>query len=133
MNSVGDAFGYPFRSPSWASTILLQGLILIIPIIGQIALLGWLLATIDNLPAGRQEMAAPGFHLERGIKLFGVQLLYGIGLFLIPLILQVVGSATMGQSSGAGGAIVSLAVILELAASLLLAFLLPALIMRTSE
>jgi hypothetical protein len=54
MNSPGDAFVFPFRSPNRFGTIVLQGLILII---GQIALLGWLLATLEELRAGRQEMA----------------------------------------------------------------------------
>jgi uncharacterized protein DUF4013 len=133
MNSVGDAFGFPFRSPNWLGTVVVQGLILIIPIVGQIALLGWLLTTVDNLRAGRQELAPAGFHLGRGIALFGVELVYGIGLFLIPGILQVIGSAMLGQNNGVGGAVLALAIVLELAASLLLAFLSPVLILRTSE
>src|SRR5438309_10506536 len=96
MNSPGEAFAFPFRSPSWLGTIVLQGLILIIPIIGQIALLGWLLITLDNLRAGRQELAPAGFHLRRGIALFGVELIYSIVLSIIPGILQAVG--------GTGGA-----------------------------
>jgi hypothetical protein len=133
MNSVGEAFGYPFRSPSWLGTIVLQGLILIIPIVGQIALLGWLLMTLDNLRAGRQELAPAGFHLGRGISLFGVQLIYGVALFLVPGILFGIGGGIMNQSAGAGAALVSLASLLELVASLLLAFLTPVLILRTSE
>lgn len=133
MNSVGDAFGFPFRSPNWVSTILLQGLILIIPIIGQIAVFGWLLTTMDNLRAGRQELAPAGFYLGRGIALFGVQLIYGIGLFLIPGILQGIGSAVVGQNNGAGGALLALAILLDVAAALLLVFLLPVLILRTSQ
>jgi len=88
MDSAGDAFAFPFRSPNWLGTIVLQGLILIIPIIGQIALLGWLMVTVDNLRAGRQELAPAGFHLGRGIALFGVELIYGIALFIIPGILE---------------------------------------------
>ena len=133
MNSVGDAFGFPFRSPNWLGTVVVQGLILIIPIVGQIALLGWLLITLDNLRGGRQELAPAGFHLGRGIGLFGVQVIYGIALFLIPGILQGIGSAMLGQNNGAGGALLALAIVLELAASLLLVFLTPVLILRTSE
>jgi Protein of unknown function (DUF4013) len=134
MNSVGDAFGLPFRSPNWFGTIVLQGLILIIPIIGQISLLGWLLITLDNLRAGRQELAPAGFHLRRGIALFGVELIYGVVLFLVPSVLQGIGSAMAGQNNSAGGAVlVTISVLLQVAASLLLAFLTPVLIMRTSE
>lgn len=133
MNSAGDAFGYPFRSPNWLGTIVLQGLILIIPIIGQIAVLGWMLATIDNIRAGRPELAPAGFYLGRGIALFGVEVIYGIAIFLVPSILWGVGGAVIGQSSGAGGALFFLASLLNLVATLLLAFLTPVLILRTSE
>jgi len=57
VNSVGDAFGFAFRDPKWVQKILIQGLILIIPIIGLIALAGWMLMTFDNIRAGRQELA----------------------------------------------------------------------------
>jgi hypothetical protein len=133
MNSVGDAFAFPFRSPNWLGTVVLQGLIGIIPIIGQIALLGWLMITLDNLRAGRQELAPAGFHLGRGIALFGVEVIYGIALFVIPGVLQGVGSAVVSQSAGVGALLISIAVLLEVVASLLLAFLTPVLIMRTSE
>jgi len=133
MNSAGDAFAFPFRSPDWLGTMVLQALILIIPIIGQIALLGWLLATVDNLRAGRQQLAPAGFYLGRGIALFGVELIYGIALFIIPGIIEGIGSAMLSQGTGAGGALVALSVLLYVAASLLLAFLLPVLILRTSE
>jgi hypothetical protein len=134
MDSVGDSFAYPFRGPSWLGTIVVQGLILIIPIIGQIALLGWMLATVDNLRAGRQEMAPAGFYLGRGIALFGVELIYGIAIFIIPAVLQTVGRVMLSQGAGAaGGLVLALAVLLEIAASLLLAFLIPVLVLRTSQ
>jgi hypothetical protein len=133
MNSAGDAFAFPFRSPNWLGTIVLQGLILIIPIIGQIAVLGWMLATIDNLRAGRLELAPAGFYLGRGIVLFAVELIYAVALFLIPGILWGIGGSLIGQNNAAGGALFFVASLLDLVASLLLAFLTPVLILRTSE
>lgn len=132
MNSSGDAFGFPFRSPGWGGTLVLQGLILIIPIIGQIALLGWLLLTLDNLRAGRPELAPAGFHLERGIALFGVQLIYGIVLAVVPAVVLVAGGFTVGQSNAVGGLLIALGVLLALAAAVFQAFLTPVLILRTS-
>jgi Protein of unknown function (DUF4013) len=132
VNSAGDAFAFPFRSPGWLGTIVLQGLILIIPIIGQIALAGWLLVTLDNLRDGRQELAPAGFHLSRGIRLFGVQFIYGVVLSIIPAILEGIGSA-MQQSNGSGVALLTLGYLLNLVAVLLLAFLFPALILITHE
>jgi hypothetical protein len=82
VNSVGDAFSYPFRDPGWVGKILVQGLILIIPIVGLIATAGWMLMTFDNLRAGRHELAPAGFHLSRGLGLFGVWFLYSLVLSL---------------------------------------------------
>jgi hypothetical protein len=82
VNSVGDAFSYQFQDPGWVGKILVQGLILIIPIVGLIATAGWLLMTFDNLRAGRRELAPAGFHLSRGLGLFGVWFLYSLVLSL---------------------------------------------------
>ena len=133
MNSVGDAFAYPFRNVGWFSTIVLQGLILLIPIVGQIALLGWLLATMDNLRAGHPQMAPAGFHLERGIHLFGAEFVFGIALYIVPVILLAAGAAVEQLNNGAGIVLLTLGYLLELVAGLLFAFLLPALILITHE
>jgi hypothetical protein len=133
MNNAGDAFPFPFRSPGWLGTVVLQGLILIIPIVGQISLLGWMMITLDNLREGRQELAPAGFHLSRGIGLFGVELVYGIGAAIIPGILEGTGASLMQQGSSAGAALLALGYLLNLVTALLLAFLLPALILATYE
>src|SRR3977135_1197102 len=99
MNSPGDAFAFPFRSPGWVGTVLLQGLILIIPIIGQIALAGWLLICLDNIRAGRQELAPAGFHLGKGISLFGVVLIYAIVLAIPGIILAILGGIAFAANS----------------------------------
>src|ERR1700704_3530871 len=93
MNSVGDAFTYPFRDPGWVGKIVVQGLILIIPVVGWIATAGWLMLTYDNLRAGRPELAPAGFHLERGIGIFGVVFIYGIVINIPAWILDGMGSA----------------------------------------
>ena len=72
MTSAGDGFSWPFQDPQWASKILVQGLITLIPIVGWIATTGWLVLTIDNYRTGRRELPPYGFHLERGIVLFVV-------------------------------------------------------------
>ena len=74
MNSVGDAFGWAFKDPAWLGKIAVQGLILIIPIVGAIAAVGWLLLAFENARSGRNELPPAGFHLSRGIGLFAVYL-----------------------------------------------------------
>jgi hypothetical protein len=92
MNSVGDAFGWAFKDPSWVSKILVQALILIIPIVGWIAATGWLMMAFENVRAGRNELPPAGFHLSRGIGIFGVYVIYAIVLNIPASILNSIGS-----------------------------------------
>ena len=131
MNSAGDAFGFPFRDPGWLGKIVVQGLILIIPIIGLIATAGWMLMTFDNIRAGRQELAPAGFHLSRGIGLFGAWFIYALVLSIPADFLDVIGTAMNANQSLSGGPITALGSLVGLAAQLLLYFLLPSSIVMT--
>jgi len=123
VNSVTDSFSWPFADPGWAGKILVQGLIAIIPIVGWIALAGWMLMTIDNFRAGRKELPPAGFHLERGIWIFLVYVIYSI-VFSIPGgIIRGSGQAADSDSLMALGGLVSFV------SSLFLAFLSPAIIL----
>lgn len=125
MTSAGDSFSWPFQDPGWFGKMILQGLINIIPIIGQIALLGWMQITIDNYRAGRKELAPAGFHLSRGIALWVVFYVYLIVLFIPGGIFNQIGTAS---NSGAFAALGSL---LYLAALVVLFFLAPAIFLNT--
>ena len=84
MTGLSDSIVWPTRDPEWITKVLLMGLILIIPIVGQIVLLGWMLAALDNLRAGHQELPPAGFsYLGRGARLFAVVLLYGLALVAV--------------------------------------------------
>jgi len=125
VTSVGDSFAWPFQDPGWFSKMVVQGLIFIIPIVGWIALAGWLVLTIDNYRAGRRELPPAGFHLERGIALFVVLLVYGIVIAIPITVLYTVGGA------GHNGAVSALAGLINLALTLLFAFIAPSLILHT--
>ncbi len=133
MNTVGDAFTYPFRDPGWAGKIGLQGLILIIPIVGWISTAGWLMLTYDNLRAGRHELAPAGFHLERGIGIFGVVVIYGIVINIPASILDGIGSAMSRNNSLLGSPFSGLGSLWSFAAQLLIDFLMPSLIVLTAR
>lgn len=126
MTSLGDSFGWPFADHEWFPKMILQGLIAIIPIVGHIALLGWILVTVDNYRAGRRELAPAGFHLERGIALWAVLLIYVIVLFIPGGVLN-----GIGVNSDNGGALTVVGGLLYLAALLLLIFLIPAIFLNT--
>ena len=131
MNSAGDAFGFPFRDPGWVGKIVVQGLILIIPIVGLIAMAGWMMMTFDNLRAGRQELAPAGFHLSRGIGLFGAWLIYAVVLSIPGGILSGIGSGLNANHAFAGSPFTGLGSLLSFAAQLLLYFLVPSIIVMT--
>lgn len=137
MNSVGDSFGWAFRDPQWASKMLVQGLIAIIPIVGWIAMTGWLMLAFENARNGKDELPPAGFHLERGIAIFVVFLVYGIVLNLPALVVRGIGGITEAANNGsnaANAAGVSLALLgslLSFAGSLFFSFLVPSLIVHT--
>ena len=135
MNSVGDAFVYPFRGPRWLERMVVQALILIIPVVGWIATTGWLMMAFENFRAGRTELPPAGFHLSRGIGIFGVFLIYGFVLNVPTWVLYTAGGiasgATSGQGFNAGSPLSALGFLWMFLAGLFLNFLVPSLIVNT--
>ena len=141
MNGYSDAFGWSMRDPRWISKVILMGLIYLIPIVGQIVLLGWTLAALDNLRAGRYELPEAGFsYIGRGFSLWVVELVYGLVLALVFLVVLLVGGGltAAGNSSGGspalsalGGLIVGVGYLAALAIAVCLALLRPVIILRT--
>jgi hypothetical protein len=117
LNDYSDSIGWPTKDPQWISKIIVQSLITIIPIVGALALLGWMLAALDNLRNGRRELPGAGFaHLGRGVTLFLVFLVYGLAIVAVCVVLFIIGAviaAAGGNSnSGALGAIGALFIVL---------------------
>ncbi len=117
------------------------GLLLLIPIVGAINGIGWMLASLDNLRRGDERLAPANLdHLGRGIRLFAVQLVYQIGLTAVALVIYVPGlvlAVHQGQGS-ANAALLALAIVLNLVGfsiialgSLALTFALPAIVLAT--
>lgn len=125
MSSAGDSFAWPFQDPGWFGKMVLQGLIFIIPIVGWIAMYGWLMMTIDNYRAGRHELPPAGFHLERGLAIFLVYVVYGI-VFSLPGEV-IAGVGYRGNSAGLS----ALGNFIDVALGLFLAYLLPAVYLQT--
>jgi hypothetical protein len=107
MPNIGNSFSLPFRSPAWFGTFALMGLIFLIPIVGQIAMLGWTLALLDNYRRGLVDLPPAGFqYLGRGLNLFVVFLVYAvlIGVILgVPILLLGFGSLYAARSDAAPG------------------------------
>jgi Protein of unknown function (DUF4013) len=134
MAGVGDGFTWAFKDPAWPGKMLVQGLIVIIPIIGWIAMTGWLMMAFENARAGKNELPPAGFHLERGIGIFLVFFIYGLVLNIPGIILGIVGQITTYHTSGPfnpGSLIVGLSYLWFFVAGLFLRFLEPSLIVNT--
>lgn len=81
MERIADAFGWPVRDPRWPVKVLVIGLILLIPVVGAVNGIGWMLATLDRLRAGDETLPPGGFgYLGRGVRLFVVALVYGLAV-----------------------------------------------------
>src|SRR5690349_24095290 len=90
MDRIGDAFVWPFRDPDWLGKIAIMGLILLIPIVGPINGLGWMLAALDRLRAGEERLPPSNFdHLGLGFSIFIVRLVYGLVVALIASVVYV--------------------------------------------
>lgn len=83
------------------------------------ALLGWTLASLDNLRQGRFELAPAGFaHLGRGARLWLVLLLYGLLLVVIAAVIFVPGILLIVAAGGAAGGAAAAGILLTGVAAL---------------
>lgn len=143
MDRIADAFVWPFRDPEWPTKILIMGLILLIPIVGGINGLGWMLATIERLRAGEEKLAPANFdYLGRGFRLFVVFLVYYVGIAFVTALLYVPAIfilAQQGHDSG-NAFIVALGITLLLLgagvltiASLAVTFVMPSIVLAVDR
>ncbi|MHB8613146.1 MAG: hypothetical protein ACYDAL_12060 [Candidatus Dormibacteraceae bacterium] len=71
-------------TPEWSTRVIVTGLIGLIPIIGGIDMIGWVLAATDMVRSGWKELPPAGFqHLERGVGPYVVGLVYGLALSVV--------------------------------------------------
>jgi len=141
VERVTDAFIWPTRDPAWLSKIAIIALILLIPVLGGINGLGWMLANLDRLRAGDETMAPANLsYLGRGFRLFVVQLVYGLAVVALALLIYLPAVLmAVGQGKGeANPALIVVAILLNLLAfgtatigSLLLTFVTPAMVLAT--
>lgn len=143
MERVTEAFTWPFRDPQWVSKLLIIALTLLIPIIGAINGLGWMLASLDRLRAGEERLAPANLSfIGRGIRLFAVELVYTLAVGVVALAVfvpAIVLSVNQGQGAANSG-LIAAAVLLNLVGfsvitvlSLAFTFLIPAIVLATDR
>ncbi|TMC73154.1 MAG: DUF4013 domain-containing protein [Chloroflexi bacterium] len=143
MDRIAEAFTWPFRDPDWLPKLLIIALILLVPIVGAINGIGWMLASLDRLRAGEARLAPANFsHLGRGIRLFAVEVIYAIciGLVALVIFLPAVALAVQQGQGSANSALIAGAIFLNLLGfsaitvlSLALTFATPAIVLATDS
>lgn len=143
MDRITDAFTWPTRDPEWPAKLLIIALILLIPVVGAINSIGWMLASLDRLRAGEEKLAPANLsYLGRGFRLFVVNLVYGLCIVVVAALIYVpaVIVATNQSHGAANPALVSLAIMLSLLAfsvatlgSLALNFAVPSVVLATDR
>lgn len=143
MDRITDAFAWPLRDPGWLTKLLIIGVILLLPIVGAINGLGWMLASLDRLRAGEERLAPANLgYIGRGLPLFVVNFVYFLAVALVAALIYVpaVIAATNQSQGRVNPALVSLAILLSLLAfsvatlgSLALNFAMPSIVLATDR
>ena len=141
MDRITDAFIWPTRDPEWLMKLLIIALILLIPIVGAIDGLGWMLASIDRLRAGETGLAPANLkYIGRGFPLFVVNLVYELAIVLVAAAIYIpaVVMASNESHGSANPAVISGAIVLSLLAfsiatlgGLALNFAMPSIVLAT--
>lgn len=143
MSRIGDAFVWAFRDPDWPGKVAVMGLILLIPIVGGINGLGWMLTALDRLRAGEERLPPANLdYIGRGFQLFVVYLVYYAALAVIALALYlpaiiVLSAQGRGQPNAAlivlGLVLLAGAVAVVTVGGLALAFAMPAIVLAVDR
>lgn len=102
-------------APDWMGPVALNGLTLLVPVIGHMVVLGWVLAARDELQAGRNLVPPATFaYLSRGWRPWLAQLIWGLYAMVVWIVL---GAAlgvfvALGTNGGAWAVIAVVAVVL---------------------
>lgn len=99
--NFGQAFTYVFEDPDWLKKVLIPALISLIPIVGQIYLIGWALdisrRVIQHNPRPLPDVDF-GRQLGEGFKGFVVGLVYAIPILILEIPIIIASLLTSNQN-----------------------------------
>ncbi len=99
----GKPFSFVFEDPDWFKKVAIMGLVSLIPILGQIVLLGWMLDIMKKM-INRDQVTLPnldfGGQLSRGFGGFVVGLVYAIPLIVLAIIQSIFIAVLTGMAEG---------------------------------
>lgn len=130
---IGKAFTFPFQTTRWAEKLLIPALITLIPIFGQIFLVGWYLDITRRVIHGEPDPLPEldfGRQLVDGLKGVVIALVYSLPLLVMVVLVGVFSEVSNNTSVEAGQLIFALFIMLFVALmfiyGLAMAFVLPA-------
>jgi hypothetical protein len=101
---IGRSLSFITEDEQWISKVLIGGLILLIPIVGQIAMLGYMIETGQNLTRGREkplpEWGEFGSKMLMGFHAFLISLVYALPVVLLVFIFVCVIGAMAAGAEG---------------------------------
>ncbi|MEA4910437.1 MAG: DUF4013 domain-containing protein [Chloroflexi bacterium] len=109
----GLAFSFAFKDPDWLKKIALAGLVSLIPIIGQIFIIGWGLEVTRRVIRHEPELLPDldfGENLSKGFQAFVISLVYSIPIILFSLIINISTALAANQQNGDTAAVVIAAI-----------------------
>lgn len=137
----GSSFSFVFKDPDWFKKLAIMGLVTLIPVVGQLTLMGWMAETIRRVAQGNLEPRLPdlefGKQLGDGFKLFVVALVYSVPLLIIYLpfviVMAVVGDSSSTEAAQTAIVISSICVaIFAIIYGVIMALVIPAAYARTA-
>lgn len=110
---LGRAFGFVMEDENWLNKILIGGLILIIPVFGQIALLGYMLDVARNVAQGNPrplpDWSDLGNKFMKGLYMLVIGLVYALPVIILIALLAFVAILIIGVTGGESDAAAGLA------------------------
>jgi hypothetical protein len=101
----GLSFSFPFQDEEWVKKIVLTAVISLIPIIGQLALIGWLVELTRRVIRGDTEplpdWADFGGILVLGLKMFAIGFVYALPLMFATIPMAIFDSLIDSDSAAA--------------------------------
>ena len=87
MMDFGLAFSFPFQDPDWVKKLAIAAVIGVIPLIGQIAVLGWTIMLAKRVIAGEEhpmpDWEEAGEIFTAGLKAFVIGFVYALPVLVI--------------------------------------------------
>ncbi|MEM8531841.1 MAG: DUF4013 domain-containing protein, partial [Chloroflexota bacterium] len=106
---IGKAFSYVFDDERWVTKVLLGGLLFLIPIVGQIALSGYMIKVAKNVVRNHPQPLPEVFDnfgetIVQGLYAFVINLVYFIPYILLAIVFSCI-PGILGAGGDSGEAI----------------------------